>query len=366
MKMEQIRFKSGTMLTFRATRSFALGGFGVQIANGEELLFDGSSVDYAGTHYSFPNLRGAITAGWIVLDDQYDETAPHSGKPVSANIQVRHPTEGGNPLAPDKKMSISTTESDERVVGNATTHAAATKASNVRTSSIGGIEAQDGVPVRTLKSPAVSKTSMTDVGAAIDAANKVQIDAGESVNTEESMLAAMSEEDREMYIAQKASRRQAYVEDPAEADRQVIAKIAAAKKTTTSEGITATSKVGGGVATADPVDPGDKAEETVHTEDGITMRNTNGPKNGDPQAARQAQTVEEFDEDTIDARRMIARQMCSDFPSSYDFKAPARKKLARLLADFEDRPDVILAVFAAESDAFKRTLRQEFPAAFAS
>jgi len=365
----QIRFKSGEMLTFIATRTFSLGNFDTTVANGSEVKFDGSTAEYAGNQYSFPNLRGAIKTGWLVLAEAYDEDDPDYGRPVSANIQVHHPTKGGNPMQPNKKMAISTTESDERVVGNATQHAADTKAGNkpsIRqktasaTSSSNVIEEQDGVPVRTLKTAAVSRTNMENAGAAIKEANKVQIDAGASINTEEAMLAAMPEDERETYLAQKASRRSQYIDT---ADRQVIAKVAAAK-TATSEGITATSKVGGGVATADPVDPGGKAVETVHIEDGITIRNTNGPKNGGPQPARQA-AVSTVEASTVDARLMVAKSICPTFPDNYDFNASSRKKLA-FLEDFEDEDRILLAVFAAESDAFKATLQQEFPSAFAS
>jgi hypothetical protein len=61
----------------------------------------------------------------------------------------------------------------------------------------------------------------------------------------------------------------------------------------------------------------------------------------------------------------IAKALCPDFPDSYDFAAPTKKKLARLQADFEDRLDVLRAVFAAEGDDFKDQLVREFPQAFA-
>jgi hypothetical protein len=67
----------------------------------------------------------------------------------------------------------------------------------------------------------------------------------------------------------------------------------------------------------------------------------------------------------MDPRRVIARAVCRDFPDLYDFDAPLRKKLARLRADFEERPDVIRAVAAAETDTEMRTLLvDEFPDAF--
>jgi hypothetical protein len=39
--------------------------------------------------------------------------------------------------------------------------------------------------------------------------------------------------------------------------------------------------------------------------------------------------------------------------------------MARLQADYENRPDVLRAVFAAEGDEMKSILMQEFPQAFA-
>ena len=63
---------------------------------------------------------------------------------------------------------------------------------------------------------------------------------------------------------------------------------------------------------------------------------------------------------TADARLKFARQLCPDFPVNYDFATNPRKKLARLQADYEERSDVIRAVFAAESDDFKAVLLREF------
>lgn len=378
MNPKQIKFKNGVFLKFTSTRSFALGGFDVQVGNGEPVEFDGSTVKYAGNEYSFPNLRGAIKANWLVLDKDYDENDPNYGRPVSANIKVRHATEGGNPLDPKEKMTIATTESDEQIVGNAVEHAANTKAANAAAKAKQGsqgqrsasteIEPQEGVPVRTLKTAAGEKakqnrtvlTSET-AGRAIREAENVQIDAGEG-RTEDEMLAQMSEVEQDEYRARKESLKGRYVDEPP-ANRTVVGGVET-EKHAESEGIKASMKVGGGVETADPIDPGEKAKETVRTEEGMTFRNTNVGKDK-VQAHPRSETQERAEDGTEDARLKVAKAVCPDFPTTYDFAAPDRKKLARLTADFEDRPDVIRAVFAAESDKFKATLLTEFPAAFA-
>jgi hypothetical protein len=62
---------------------------------------------------------------------------------------------------------------------------------------------------------------------------------------------------------------------------------------------------------------------------------------------------------------VIARSICPDFPENYVFTDPVRKKIARLQADYEDRPDIIRAVAAADVDPEVRSrLIQEFPEAF--
>jgi len=63
-------------------------------------------------------------------------------------------------------------------------------------------------------------------------------------------------------------------------------------------------------------------------------------------------------------RRKMAKQMCPDFPDSYDFAAPERKRLARLTADFEERADVLMAVYAAETDSMKAAIESAFPTVF--
>ena len=63
--------------------------------------------------------------------------------------------------------------------------------------------------------------------------------------------------------------------------------------------------------------------------------------------------------------RKIAKSICADFPDNYVFTQTTRKKIARLQADFEDRPDVIRAVAAADTDPEVRSrLFEEFPEAF--
>jgi len=58
--------------------------------------------------------------------------------------------------------------------------------------------------------------------------------------------------------------------------------------------------------------------------------------------------------------------LCSDFPGDYDFNEHWKRRLARIQLNYSDRLDVVRAIFAAESDDFKRLVLEEFPAAFQS
>ena len=170
------------------------------------------------------------------------------------------------------------------------------------------------------------------------------------------------------YLASKAAKRAQYVDDDAP---KVVNKVKGSKAPTSREGISSPLTVGGGVETGDlqGMDPG-KAKKATTTVEGMTFQTTNGPERGDQahprENGRPAQASVIVRQASPDVRRMIAKQLCKDFPDNYDFAAADKKKLARLQADYEDRPDVLQAVFAAEGDAFKMLLIQEFPQAFAS
>src|SRR5574338_833409 len=275
MDPTQIKFKPGEKQHFISTRTFALGNTGASVSKGMDIYFDGSTVEVGGVEYPYPQFRGAIKVGWVVPAASYDEDNTEYGRPQAAGIQVRHATQGGNPMQPQSKMTIATTESDEREVGNVTSHAAATKAANngyqrgqtAVTRSVGStVEAQDGVPVRSLKTAAgeKAKTARTvltaeSVGSALREANAAGvIDPGQGI-TEEEMLARMPEEDREQYLAKKEAVKSKYVDTPPGPKKVGQVKTAKAGE---SEGMKFTKDVGAGIEGADMGGAGGKAAES--------------------------------------------------------------------------------------------------------
>lgn len=378
----QIQFRSGQPLKFIATRQFALGNSGMTIQQGSELEFDGSHASYGGSHpVLMPQLRGAVKTGWLVLAADYDPNDLSSSIPRPAGVQVRN-AQGGNPMDPPTRTLVTTADAEEREVGNVRAHARevqdrnsnyrATQGRRVNSSMV-TIESQEGVEVRKLTTPTKWETNFerTTPGEAISRANSVKVQPGEG-RTREDVMANMGEEEREEYLARIEAHRNSHAseEDPealrerknneAILARRVVGRVAAPQNTQ-REGFNVTNSVGGGTEIADVAGMGGPVVESVTESEGMTFRNTNV---GKPKSAARPVVAAASAAD-MDTRRKIARSICPDFPENYVFDDPIRKKIARLQADYDDRPDVIRAVAAADTDLeVRQRLVEEFPGAF--
>lgn len=334
----QIRFVSGTFENFVATRTFSLGGTNYKFTIGDEVQFDGAMAKVYNDTIALPQLKGAIRVGWFVPKETYVEDNPEYGRPVSANMHVQSPVRSGNSISSTDKSRPYIIEGDERVVATVSNHAAHVRRRNT-----------EEEEVRRFKSPKHKPIEITpsNAGMLIREASRVTIDPGKGI-TEEELLARMTEDEQETYLEKKAIARSKYVQDapPVKKARKVE-----------SEGVSLTTTVGGGgVTTVDLSSSNAKAEVTVTEVGGIKFTNTNCSK-------KEREIKNETLED-IGARRVVARTICPDFPDSYDFGQPAKKRIARLVADFENRPDILRAAYAAETDAVKQQLVTEFPEAF--
>jgi hypothetical protein len=419
----QIKFTPGKMERFISTKSFTLGGTNYSVYAGMEIMFDGTNVELHGSRFVLPTLRGAIKMGWIVPADQYDPDADPGIAP-SANIGVRSANDlGQNPLSPPKKNAIVTVESDERVVMSRSerTQQAQQRTTEVRQSQgragafvargsstelVGGSEF--GVEVgRTFQTSAKTGLQVTpnNVGTAIRDAELVKIRPGEGIS-EEDLLSKMTAEERAQYLAEKEARKDdiqsrtpGYVPPPVvttnlasmnqlgrkSAQPQPKARVMVASDTPVvgrvtstqvkvQEGISVGLTSGGGIETFDASGSTERAKESVVEQEGMTFRNTNGPKTGfgqkpEPQVPLEdmalAQSRIETD-GTADYRRMVAKTLCPDFPMDYSFSDHWKKRLARIRLNYDGRSDIIRAIFAAESDEFKKLLLDEFPEMFLS
>jgi len=356
---------------YRSVKEFSIGNPSLKIPRGALIQFDGYTMTLEGhPPMPMPTLRGAISAKWLVTQADFDAGA-QAPRPQPAGITTR-PADGGNPMDQKDRRPITTAQEEERHVGNVQEHANQVKTANNRVYSVAGVEDQDGVAVRHLGSPDGRKNPIevtaSNIGQAIRQAESRQIQPGQG-RTREEIMAAMTPEQREQYQAEILARKsqhvaldervvvkQAVIAGP-EQQGHVVARIET-QKTAEREGIKTTTTVGGGTDTVDIGGTGGQATVQEIESEGIKFTQTNGPKK-----SQQAETYSTSLSD--DPRRVIAKSICSDFPDIYDFEASTKKKIARVMADFEDRPDVIRAVAAAETDAEMKTLLvQEFPEAF--
>ncbi len=346
------------MVEYRATRDFGMGGMPIQ--RGMSIHYDGHNISVGGRQQPLPGFKGALKAGWAVLATEFNPDAAAQA-PRSAGIRM-HPADGGNPLVRQPALMATVVESEEQIVGHVGTHAQDVRNTNQRRGNIrvaADIEPQNGVIVRTLGSPNSKdgpKTTLTgsNVQQLISQANDVQVAAGRGITRDE-VLARMNPEQRAQYMAEINARKSAYVDDTSQG---TIVGHVGQPGVVESSGFRTTTTVGGGTETVDlsGLDSAPVAPEVVIVE-GMKFTVTAPPKK--PTASVRQDGRES------DPRRVIAKAVCADFPDLYDFEAPARKKIARIQADFEDRPDVIRAVAAAETDAEMRVrLVEEFPAAF--
>lgn len=360
-----LTFTPGTPTKLVAVKSFELGINGVKLSAGMEVEFDGTTLTVPGyPSMQMPTFRGAIKAGWLVRPGDYDASVPH--RPVSAPLRVGKAV-SGNPRDAQERRTVSTAavEAEEREVGNVQNHASSVRANNTANHRRpANVEEQDARPVgRTLRTPAKQVTNLqeTSVHEAVRRAESVKIEPGVGITREE-MIAQMDPVSAANYLAEIEARRSLHYTDDTAGAPQVVSQVRTAA-TVQKEGFTVRNSVGNGIDIGDVsgLDTASKDQVQVVESEGMRFTTTNGPK----KEIRPIEVSKAELKATEDVRRRVAKAMCADFPDNYVFDDPERKKIARLQADYDDRPDVIRAVFAAESDVMKTRLLEAFPEVFA-
>lgn len=405
MNQPSLSTSTRPMREYVATKTFVLGSTNVTLSKGMVILFDGATIEVDGIQYRALMMRGAIKARWVVPIEEYDEQDASYDRGPRAEIRVS-PAIGGNPLDRKPRTEVITTESDERYVGNVKAAAKQTSDRNknyVRGSTVAGVqpgqivktqrgmmevEVQDGVELdRRLQTPVGDRAKneridMTSHRAAeaMRLARDVAIQPGEGVS-EDDMLARMTPEQRQNYLSEKDALRARYVEDspggtahlPRPATTQVVARVRTAAQTQQHDGMTVRNSTRSGSLSVGDETDGTIVGRVTHDvhgvvdQEGIRFQTTNLQRSAPPVAPTRLVASASAPPPVpanLDIRRKIAKAVCSDFPENYDFSLSPKKKIARLQADYEDRADVLQAVFAAESDDMKALLLQEFPSAF--
>lgn len=299
------------MVSFTVAQRFQLdfNGQAVTLQPGQEVRFDGQRAEIGGESGVCPKLRGAQKAGWLVPEG----TMVTASLPVSANVSVRPSVQTGNSLSPPVRRPIIAVEADERVVMGVTSRKREVEQNNAkkRGFQMGNIitdsNGMEGVEVRALRTPAKSRTEITanSAGSAIAAAEaSAKFEHGKGISEDE-MLARLPVEEAEAYMAKKAS-----------------ARAAIAART----GVTAT-----------PSDEG-----------GIRFNTSPKPLGQNPLA-------------TSNPKILAARAQCPDFPVDYPLTATIRKRVATLVAGYEDNLAVLRAAYAIEDADGQAAILKEFP-----
>lgn len=302
---------------------------GEKVYRGTTFEFDGLNVRAEdGTVGMVPFLKGAIQKGWVVPADQFDDSEEFiSAPPVAAPMGLGPTRHVGNSTAPRVKVPMVVAEEDSReamVVRDRTRMVQANNdarhtARRVSAEAGGYSTVDDGEVVRRVSTPAKMSSRVTPetVGAEISRfENSVRIQAQLAPGMRSPKAMPVVSGDDNPSIALRSSQ---------------------------------------------------KAPPKGYTEvEGIRFASPNPPPSEAVSAPQALSSSPSISPQEASLRLRMAQSACNDFPENYDFGMPEKKKLARMVADFEGRPDVIRAIWLAETDGFKNAIVQNFPEVFSS
>lgn len=313
----QVRYKVGNFVTYTATRAFSavdrpdIGA--LRLEQGEEVQFDGYTLKYGDEEIKAPNLRSAVKANWLVPEGA-DLTETVAIAPRNTKVFA-----GGSVLDTDERIIFSQgdrtsgvrTHNHQQEVRRVGRHQVVMEGGDEgEVVSTGGFKIKAGSPRNT---PPVDMSTSKGIQAIRETTN-YQREGVVGVSQDE-YLERMDPAAREEYLEKLESRRASIL---ASANLPVPDK----KK-------------------------GKKSTQPAQPEASMERAETKIEKDG-----------------TLEARKVVAKSLCADFPDTYDFSQQWKKRLANIRFNFEERPDVIRAIFAAESDDFKKVLLSEFPEVF--
>lgn len=380
-------------------QKFEIAEYQVSLRPGDVIRFNGVTLEVPGLEpFPYPKFRAILSRRWAV--PAYDEDSQLPYVPQRANVQMR-PAISGDPMKPQAQRRTPVVEAFDNhqevaTLGNyrqntnqrnATARAARFNgpkyAGGNRQDTVGDAMYATARHERWLQTPAKITTNVIrDSGAAIAEAKSVQIEPGEMGMTRDELIENLPPEEREIYEQEIASRAAAHAgyERGRQQQQQVLRRPQlrqAHQQQPFNNPPSYRSPDGSSVSVLGRV-----PQRHGHEVEGIRFAPTGlepqGPafelleedqvafEQAPLDIAKPAPAVPRvapvgISKESENVRRRIALQICPDFPANYDFDALPRKKIARLQADFEDRSDILTAVFAAESDEMKQRLLEEFP-----
>lgn len=156
------QFKRGEFQTFRATTKVHLGPIEQDVYEDDLIDFDGQTAIIGGQEHQISTIRSAIKAGWFVPET--DTTSKYV--PKAAQMSLR-PAQAAGQESRGEPIKVHTVQDEERNVGSleevrADRKAAAAKQEWVRGTPRVSADADDGVAVARIKTPAKQKTEVKD------------------------------------------------------------------------------------------------------------------------------------------------------------------------------------------------------------
>ncbi len=320
-----------------------------------------------------PNLKQVLNLGWLVLPDAVGQAAQANHAPIMVTPTVTGNVAPGASGKIKQPMKFAHVQDEQRYSLDRTASIKSVRPSTQRpltASSSGGAGPGERGQVDTddipLKVPARSTVSLfTDAGALTAELGSVTIDPRKGVSVEE-LLDNLSPEERirrEYELEKQQIKVRARANTPEEREAQTIRE----------ETVKLHAKMLAKLASLQ--DGQQQPQPAVFSEvEGISFATTGIPSAAVAAVAQQqpvserpkAVPVEPKSRKAVDpgVKSLIAKSVLPTFPfEQYNFADTDRKKLARIDLDFEDKFDILRAIYAAEDDVIREHIADNYPAA---
>lgn len=333
-----IRWQRGTFLKFVSLMKIHVGGnTALDVQNGDEFEYDGSILKYSGMEVAQPQLRGAISSGWVKLISPSGESEDSSDLPdtISPNRNIAKAQTINRDLLKVQRTSgtkVVTSQQDEDEVlrvgdrgGNSPKVVTATDNRKSRSMSIrpDSNDDQGAVTIGRVKTSA--KQMFSDVS---------RQDAGTILNELENMSSVKAD----LY-----------------------------HNTVEKEGVTIRSNIGNinrmEVAQEDDGEViGHVRTATKISTEGIEVTDTSAPgkKQAAPSSVAPGAPVRDM---KLSPRIRVAKAIYPEFPLDWSFEGKLAERL-EAVRKHGVSPDFLEALYAAEGDQFRKVLIREYPDQF--
>jgi len=330
-----IKWQRGNYLKFTARMRIRVGGSSpLEILSGDEFEYDGSILKYSGLEVSQSQLRGAISSGWAILT---------TGESEDAGIESFQPNRN---IA--KAQTVNKDLLKVQRVGGARIEASQQDESEVLRV---GDRSTDGSRNPRIVTAVDNRRNMPIRPGASDDQGAVAI--GRVRTSAKQVFSDVSK--------QEAATKLNELENPQPSRAELY------ERTTVKEGVTIKSNLGSVNRISEIEDEEGTRVASVRTSavsssDGIEIKDTSTIR------AAKTQKVEKTEKAwganwSLDPRIRVARSIFPEFPESWEFTGKLADRL-NAVKNYNESPQFLEALYAAEGDQFRKVLAKEYPSQF--